>query len=675
MRFLKWTGVGIGAVVFLVVVVLAVLVGRIAWLADDVPPYDGGTSVAAARPLTTEAQDAPRILFGDVHVHTSFSTDALAMSTRSFGGSGAAPPADACDFARFCSQLDFWSVNDHAEGLTRRHWDETKRAIAACNASAGDPSDPDMVSFLGWEWSQGAQTPEKSFGHKNVVLLEQDGPSIPARPIAASGPLGQLIWGSMGVANSWGADRVSAEPHRFWLDQLRGGFFEVCPDGVASRDLPLDCREVAPTAEDLFAKLDEWNPRAIVIPHGLAWGVTNMFGVDLKHQVIAKSHNPKWQRLIEVYSGHGNSEVFSDLRRASVDEAGNVDCPEPTDEFEPCCWRAGELARARCEDASSLECQSNVDAVRATFASQSPSLQVALGLPVDAVPGTTIEDYGECDELQDAFLPAYGYRPRGSAQYGLAIGKPATAGEEEVRWRLGFIAASDNHSARAGPSYKEFGRHSMTDGRVPGDALERAQLFYYTGGLTAVHTTSRDRVAIFEALERREAYGTSGDRIALWFDWMGPGGTSRPMGSEVEGAPGGHFSVRAVGAFEQKPGCPEFVHASMTPERVTSLCLGECYHPGDKADRSHRGHSNPPALFRGRGRTRADRRPVARTRLRRRGGWLQRDVRRPGLHGRTRDALLCARGAGSVAGRERRPASLRARRCGDVCPNQPLPQG
>ena len=92
-----------------------------------------------------------QVLFGDLHVHTTFSPDAFIMSMPLQGGSGLHPPADACDFARYCSALDFWSINDHAEGITPRRWSETRESIRECNAAAGDPANPDMVSFLGWE--------------------------------------------------------------------------------------------------------------------------------------------------------------------------------------------------------------------------------------------------------------------------------------------------------------------------------------------------------------------------------------------------------------------------------------------------------------------------------------------------------------------------------------------
>ena len=126
-----------------------------------------------------------QILFGDLHVHTTFSTDAFFLSLPVVQGEGAHPPADACDFARYCSGLDFWSINDHAESITPDHWRETVDSIRQCNEVAGDGANPDVVAFLGWEWTQVGISPETHYGHKNVVLAHTDDDRIPTRPIAS----------------------------------------------------------------------------------------------------------------------------------------------------------------------------------------------------------------------------------------------------------------------------------------------------------------------------------------------------------------------------------------------------------------------------------------------------------------------------------------------------------
>jgi hypothetical protein len=117
---------------------------------------------------------------------------------------------------------------------------------------------------------------------------------------------------------------------------------------------------------------------------------------------------------------------------------------------------------------------------------------------------------------------------------------------------------------------------------APGPADDRIGASLFTGGLVAVHTAGRDRGAIWDALARREVYGTSGPRILLWLELLNaPDGAPRPMGGEATMRFAPRFRARAIGSQVQLPGCPDFAASGLAPERLARLCRGECFHPSD----------------------------------------------------------------------------------------------
>ncbi|HEM46241.1 MAG TPA: hypothetical protein ENO23_04260, partial [Alphaproteobacteria bacterium] len=325
--------------------------------------------VASAREVGVTR--AGQILFGDLHVHSTFSTDAFLMSLPLNGGDGARPVSDACDFARLCSGLDFWSINDHALALTERRWDDTVEAIRACQAvSGGDAGDPDVAVFLGWEWTQVGTRPENHYGHKNVVLRHLDDARIPGRPIAASlpggsGPSGAAAspWGLGLLPLTLGRDGVAVVKY---FDELLAA--QDCPR-VPVDELPPGCIDRAPTPAALFDRLDEWGHEALVIPHGTTWGFYTPLGSAWDKQLTRAMHDPARQRLIEVYSGHGNAEEYRDWRGVELGSGGERRCPEPTADHLPSCWRAGEIIRERCRAAgeSETECDARARTARTHY--------------------------------------------------------------------------------------------------------------------------------------------------------------------------------------------------------------------------------------------------------------------------------------------------------------------
>ena len=586
-----------------------------------------GSPTAAARPAAVvtariEAQQASargvgardddgQIVFGDLHVHTGFSNDAFLLGLPGMVGEGASTVSDACDFARFCSALDFFSINDHAEASTPRKWRETIDAIRQCDAVARAGDAPDLVPFLGWEWTQMGTSRENHFGHRNVVLRDLDDASIPARPISASSPAnfferarpGPLQVGLFPFVAGWEYNDLIAFNREVAATP-------ACPSDVPERELPLDCRESAADPAELFAKLDDWNVPSLVVPHGTTWGMYTPQGASWDKQVAAHFRDPSRQRLVEVYSGHGNSEELRRWKEVDLDADGRASCPEATPDYLPGCQRAGELVRARCIEAG------ETDAVCDERAADARRYYAEAGSAAGhlAVPGARPDEWLDAGQCRDCFQPAFNYRPRGSVQYMLALrdfeGGDAHGGLD--RFRFGFIGSSDTHTARAGTGYKEVARLRMTDAAMqastkrlarpsterPPEARpvdlatanpvswlegERSGSFFVTGGLAAVHARSRERGDVFDAMMRRETYATSGPRILLWFDLVNApdAGARVPMGGHVAMGRAPRFEVRAVGSFEQAPGCPEHVLADLGADRALRLCANECYNPTD----------------------------------------------------------------------------------------------
>ena len=615
-------------------------------------------------------------------------------------------PADACDFARYCSALDFFALTDHAEALTPLHWELEKESVRQCDERGGDPADPDLVAFLGFEWTQVGPTPESHYGHKNVIFPGLEDDELPTRPISSLADEGPGLFAGLGLAS---AARYVDPLHWseyadfIWLlDELAA--VKRCERGVDTRELPADCHENAPTPEVLFEKLAQWGHDAQVIPHGTTWGLYTPPGTSMDKQLTRLQHDPERQRLIEIMSGHGNSEEYRSWREFEVGPDGAPVCPAPTPDYLPCCWRAGEIMRERCGDLPEQECEARVEEAKrlALLANVSPHL---------VFPDTRGEDWLDCGQCRDCFKPSFGYRPRESVQYSMALSNFDETGPDgdPLRFRYGFIASSDVHTARPGTGYKQYQRRMMTEATGPRSAFyanlarrriqatgdvdpqvpqpvptersllgtdtERIASFLHPGGLVAVHAEGRNRAAIWQALGRREVYGTSGPRILLWFDLLnGPGG-ALPMGSSLPFSETPRFEVRAVGAFVQKDGCPEESIRGLSPERLERLCRGECYHASDERHpivaievirirpQAHSGENvgdlieDPVEALRVRATGRRLRRPLRGSRLRRVG---------------SRRALLRAGHPGRDAGRQRGEPARRVRCRGQRDPHHSL---
>ncbi|MEM1262598.1 MAG: DUF3604 domain-containing protein [Pseudomonadota bacterium] len=543
------------------------------------------------------------IRFGDPRVYTTVSDAAFLISLPVFGGRGAATLGDACDFARYCSAVDFWAITDHAESLTPNRWQQTLEGAAQCTEVAASQSEAHDV-FVGFSWpfDEGNGVPA------HAVLLNQFGttakPPQPPRYNLAATARTASTWQervaltaqafSQRVLDFAAHSRATRQDRTCRADNLDG-----CADNATFEDA---LRTVATEPGDVVS---------IAVDNTVGEYLTRAAHTELNAAT----------ELFEIYSGRGSAEIYRPLDWSEL--ARHATCPAPTSDYLAPCWRAGELIALRCaaDGGDPVTCEQRAAAARAVYA------RVPIGghLLFREEAAAAWRDAGQC---RNCFMPAFDYRDRGSAQYRLAK-RNFTDDGSPVRHYLGFVAASASHRARPGNGYKERDRFLNTDAvRTSSEALfervygsnvsadedfgdllaatsselgaeparfapvadvarhlaehERAQSFLYSGGLTGVHALDSSRTAIWQALATRSVYATSGDRILLWFEAGAAENPVHPMGSRLVRTVSPSFRVVAAGAFKQLPGCPKPIADSIGDDRLGQLCAAECFNESEE---------------------------------------------------------------------------------------------
>ena len=555
-----------------------------------------------------------QIVFGDTHVHSTYSTDAFLWSLKTFNGEGPHLMAEACDYARFCSAIDFWVNTDHAEASTPRKWSETIKAVQNCDAVNENDRAKDLISFVGYEWTQiNPSDKDDHYGHKNVMFLETDRNLLPNVPFGASGYTSGGFRDAEGL-NKAKLNMLSASVVDFSNRERYADFIAFYEEVLANPDCDisdlsyLNCYKSVHTPKDLFSILETVKSDSIVIPHGNAWGYYTPTESSWDKQLVNNMHDSSKQISIEIFSGHGNSEEYRDWN-ATISKNGTKVCPEPTDNYLPSCWRAGQLIKERCLANGSSE---EICSSRAELAKQSYIEGGQYGHW--SVSGADPSDWLDSGQCKDCFVPAFNMRPSASVQYALALRK--FEGDKVNSFDFGFIASSDNHRARPGTGYKAIDRLVTTEANGPSSEFfykntypeeiksdmpwevipskintaseltmfeaERQSSFFTTGGLAAVHVSQRSREGIWEGFKKKETYATSGPRILLWFDLINSKDGRIPMGSKIELSENPTFEVKAVGSFKQKPGCPDLGLSKADNEKVMKLCKNECFNPSEE---------------------------------------------------------------------------------------------
>jgi hypothetical protein len=444
-----------------------------------------------------------RVLFGDTHLHTSYSTDA-GMRGITLG------PEDAFRFARgeevrsstgqrtrLRRPLDFLVVSDHAEDLALAIFIEK--------------SDPKLLADpLAKKWHDLSKAGKSEDAFLQWLAMLTNGKGDVESP-----ELKRAAWSH----ETSTADQYN-EPGRFtafigfeWTSQPGGNNLHrvvIFRDDAKHADqvLPFSTYDSA-DPEDLWKFMAAYETKTgghvLAIPHNGNLSNGAMFAVEtMSKKPFDRDYatrRAKWEPLFEVTQSKGTSETHPLL--------------SPTDEF----------ADFALMDKSNINFSSPKQPAMLQFEYARPALERGLGL--------------------DAKL---GVNP----------------------FKFGLIGSTDNHTGLATTDEDNWfepspDRIATVLFQSPTDpALSVRQTDLSASGLAAVWARENTREAIFDALKRKEAYGTTGTRLVVrlfagWdftaadlerSDFAAQGYTRGvPMGGDLRAASPGRaptFLVRAL---------------------------------------------------------------------------------------------------------------------------------
>ncbi|MDW4500057.1 DUF3604 domain-containing protein [Sulfitobacter sp. D35] len=487
-------------------------------IAQDTSGTSGATDIYAGRPYSPYADRAfpTEVYFGDTHVHTGLSPDAGGSGTRLM-------PRDAYRFARgeqvtsntgqpvkLARPFDFYMITDHSDAMGAiidilkgapniMAVPEGKQFHEDFNAGGQTAADA-MFRLIG-EFSQGTLSPELNYQPGN--------------------PAFKRVWDDIVQA----AEEFN-DPGKFttfiafeWTSLVSGNNLHR---NVIFRDGPERAGQVVPytttppvgsrNPRDLWTWMQGYEDKTggdvLAIPHngnlsnGMMFAMQDDFDNGAALDADYAEQRQKWERLYEATQNKGDGEAHPLL--------------SPEDEFADFeTWDVGNL------DLSELK---------------TPEM-----------------------------LP--GEYTRSGLKRGLQL--EAELGVNP--FKFGLVGASDNHIGLTTPENDNFFHKFTTYEPSPHRIIEEdgaihmsnttadgsagiASWQYITSGLTAVWAEQNSRGALFDAMERRETYATTGPRMRVRFfggwdfaegdvlrrDLAGIGYSKGvPMGADLAAAPEG----------------------------------------------------------------------------------------------------------------------------------------